>query len=156
MLINDRPEMQTWQRTLRSCFLTSLVEFRSAAAEKKSEMSQQISGQIGFPIRPKNTNLVDDVEIPVLPHIKFRWIPFRDYREEVEHVSANKRPGDVSWFSDWPEKHKLGSGRWILASCQVLMNSVQRLQRRSRKCPSQSEARAAILVFRSARKTQTW
>ena len=50
----------------------------------------------------------------------------------------------------------LGRGRLDLASCQVSLNSVQWFQRRSRKCLSQSEARAAILFFRSARKTQTW
>ena len=72
-------------------------------------MSQPIRGQGGhlvFPIGPKNTNLVEDVEILL--------------------------PGQVS------------------------LNSVQGFQRRSRKCLSQSEARAAILFFRSARKTQTW
>ena len=58
------------------------------------------------------------------------------------------------YSSAW--KHKLGRRRWDLASCQVSFNSVQRFQRRRRKCPSQSEARAAILFFRSARKTQTW
>ena len=56
-------------------------------------------------------------------------------------------------FSDRPEKHKLGRGRWYLVFCQVSLNSVQRFQRRSRKCLSKSEARAAILFFRSARKT---
>ena len=45
------------------------------------------------------------------------------------------------------EKHQLGIGCWDLASCQVSLNSVQWLQRRSRKCQSQSEARAAILIF---------
>ena len=59
-------------------------------------------------------------------------------------------------FPIGPKKHKLGRGRWDLASCQVSLNSVQRFQRRSRKCLSQSETRAAILFFRSARKTQTW
>ena len=54
-----------------------------------------------FPIGPKNTNLVDDVEI-LLP-IKFRWIR------------------GISW-----------------------------------KVLSKSDARAAFIVFRSARKTQTW
>ena len=44
-------------------------------------------------------------------------------------------------------KHKLDIGR------EVLLNFVQWLQR-SRKCISHSEARVAILVFRSARKTQ--
>ena len=65
-------------------------------------------------------------------------------------------PGRPSFFSDRPEKHKLGRGRWDLASCQVSLNSVQRFQRRSRKCLSQSEASLAILFFQSARETQTW
>ena len=105
-------------------------------------------------IDPKNTNLVEDVEI-LLP-VKFRWIPFSGFRGEVENVSANQRPGWPSCFSDRPEKHKLGRGRWDLASYQVSLNSIQRFQRRSRKCLSQSEASAAILFFRSAWKTQTW
>ena len=143
--------------TLRSCFLSSFVEFCSAVSEEKSEMSQTIRGQGGhlvFLIGPKNTNLVENVEI-LLP-VKFRWIPFSGFRGEVENVSANQRPGWPSCFTDRPEKHKLGRGRWNLASCQVSLNSVQRFQRRSRKCLSQSEARAAILFFWSARKTQTW
>ena len=109
-------------------------------------MSQPIRGHGGhlvFPIGPKNTNLVEDVEI--LLSVKFPWIPFSGFRGEVENVSANERPGRPSCFSDRPEKHKLGRGRWDLASCQVSLNSVQRFQRRSRKCISQSEARAAIL-----------
>ena len=120
------------------------------------EMSQPIRGQGGhlvFPIGPKNVNLVEDIEI-LLP-VKFHWIPFSGFRE-VENVSANQRPGRPSCFSDRSEKHKLGRGRWDLASCQVSLNSIQPFQRRSRKCLSQSEARAAILFFRSARKTQTW
>ena len=67
--------------------------------------------------------------------------------------SEARRP---SCFSDRPEKHKLGRGRWDLASCQDSLNSVQRFLQRSRKCLSQSEVGAAILFFRSARKTQTW
>ena len=136
------------------------VKFRwipFSGSEEKSKMSQPIRGQGGhlvFPISPKNTNLVEDVEI-LLP-VKFLWIPFSGFREEVENVSANQRPGRTSCFSDRPEKHKRGRGRWDLASCQVSLNSVQWFQRRSPKCLSQSEARAAFLFFRSARKTQTW
>ena len=48
-----------------------------------------------------------------------------------------------------PEKHKLDGGRWDLAYCQVLLNSLQQFQRRSRKCLGQSEGRA---FFRSAQK----
>ena len=148
---------KTWYKTLRSCFLSSFLEFRSAVSEKKSKISQPIRGQDGHlvsPIGPKNTNLVEDVEI-LLP-VKFRWIPFSGLRGEVENVSANQRPGRPSCFSDRPKKHKLGRGRWDLAFCQVSLNSVQRFQRRSWKCLSQSEARAAILFYGSARKTQTW
>ena len=107
-----------------------------------------------FPIGPENTNLVADVGI--LFSIKFHWIAFSGFRGEVENVSANQRPGRPSCFSNGPKKHKLGRGRWDLASSQVSLNSVQRFQKRSRKCLSQSEAGAATLFFRSARKTQTW
>ena len=57
---------------LRSCFLSSFVEFRSAVAEEKSTMSQPIRGQSGrlvFPIGRKNTNWVENLEI-LLP-VKF-------------------------------------------------------------------------------------
>ena len=89
---------------LRSCFLSSFVEFCSAVSEKRSKMSQPIRGWGGhlvFPISPKNTNLVEEIEI-LLP-VKFRWIPFSGFREEVENVSANQRPGRPSYFSDRPK-----------------------------------------------------
>ena len=86
--------------TLRSCFQSSFVEFRSAVSEEKSKMYRPIRGQGA---------------------ILFLW-------------SA--------------QKHKLGRGRWDLASCQVLLNSVLQFQRKSRKCLSQSEARAAIFSNR--------
>ena len=120
---------------LRSCFLWNFVKFHSAVSEEKSKMSQPIRGQGGHLvclIGPKNSNLVEDVEI-LLP-VKFRWIPFSGFRGEVENVSANQRPGRPSCFSDRPEKHKPGRGGWDLASCKVWLNSVQQFQRRSRKC----------------------
>ena len=111
--------------------------------------NQRPGGHLVFPMGPKNTKLVEDVEILLL--VKFRWIPCSRFRGEVENVSANQRPGRPSCFSDRIEKHKIGRGRWELASCQVSLNSVQPFQR-SRKSLSQSEARAAILFFRSAQK----
>ena len=65
--------------------------------------------------------------------VKFRSAVFFG---EVENISANKRPGDHLCFQDRPEKHKLGRGRWVLSSCQILSNSVQRFPTRSRKCLS--------------------
>ena len=71
---------------------------------------------------PKNMacmNLVEDVEI-LLP-VKFHWILFSGFREEVENVLANQRlGGGASWFFDLPEKHKLRRGCWDLSSCQML------------------------------------
>ena len=93
-------------------------------------------------------------DVQFLFPVKFRWIRFSGLRGEVENVAANQRPGWPSCFSDWPKKHKFGRGRWQLASCQLSLNSVQRFQRRSRKYLSKSEARAAILFFRSAQKSQ--
>ena len=87
------------------------MEFRSTVSEQKSKMSQPIRGQGGhfvFPIDPKNTNLVEDIEI-LLP-VKFRGILVNGFRGEVENVSANHRPGQPSCFSDRLEKHKLGRG----------------------------------------------
>ena len=97
-----------------------------------------------------------------------RWILFGRFREEVENVSANQRPWRPSCFSDRPEKHKLSKRRiksCFLASF-VQFNSLIDLNIiyfnfamkkdllvsvRSRKCLSQSEARAAILFYQSAR-----
>ena len=78
-------------------------------------MSQPIRGQGGylvFMISPKNVSLVEDVEI-LLP-VKFCWILFKGFRRKVENVSVNHRPGRPFCFSDPPEKHKLGRGRWDL------------------------------------------
>ena len=139
--------------------------------------NQPIRGQGGhlvFSYRPKNTNLEEDSRhdsthdttprttaalwrhFLILLPVKFRWIPFSGFRREVENASANQRQGRPSCFSDRHKKHKFGRGRWDLASCQVSLQSVQRLQRRSRKCLSQSAVRVAILFFRSTEKTQTW
>ena len=96
--------------------------------------NQRLGRPACFSDRPENTNLVEGFEI-LLP-VKFRWIPFSGFRGEVENVSANQRLGRPSCFSDLLEKHKLGKGRWDLASCQVSLNSVQPFQRRSRKCLS--------------------
>ena len=137
---------------LASCQV-SLNSFQRFQRRSRKCLSQWwIRGQGGhlvFPIGSKNTNLVEDVEI-LLP-VKFRWILFSGLRE-VENASAYQRPGWQSCFSDRPEKHKLGRRRWDLTYRKISLNSFQRFQRRSRKCISQSEARAAILFFRSARK----
>ena len=81
-------------------------------------------------------------------HISCTWVQCATF--------LRNQPGQPSCFSDQPDKYKLGRGCWDLASYQVSLNSVQPFQKRSRQCLSQSEARAAILLFRSARKTQTW
>ena len=130
------------------------VQWFQRRSRKCLSQSEARAAILFFRLAQKNTNLVKGVEI-LLP-VKFRWIPFSGFRGEVENVSANERPRRPFCFPDRPEKHKLGRGHWDLASCQVSLNSVHQFQRRSQKCLSQSEARAAILFFWSARKTQTW
>ena len=71
-------------------------------------MSQPIRGwgsHLGFPIGPKNMNLVEDIQI-LLP-VKFCQIPLSRFRREIENVSANQRPGWPSCFLDQPDKHEL-------------------------------------------------
>ena len=55
-------------------------------------------------------------------------------------------------FPIGPKNTKLAEDVEILLPCEVSLNSIQLFQRRSRKCLSQSEARAAILFFRSVQK----
>ena len=53
-----------------------------AISEEKSEISQPIRGHgdhLLFPIGPKNTNLVEEVNI-LLP-VKFPWIPFSGFKK---------------------------------------------------------------------------
>ena len=56
---------------------------------------------------PKNTNLVEDVDI-FIP-VKFHLFLISGFRGEVENVSANQRPGRHFFYRH--EKHKLGRGR---------------------------------------------
>ena len=68
-------------------------------AEEKSKISQPTRCQgsrIGFPIDPKNTKAVKDVEI--LLNVKLRSNPLSCCRD-VENVSANQKAGFPSWFS---------------------------------------------------------
>ena len=154
-----RCSLLVWRRsflkkgTPRDLFLPALGRTRGPKGHKSFWQISQ-GGNFCLLIGLKNTNSVEDIEI-LLP-VKFRWIPFSGFREEVENVSANQTPGWPSYFSDRPEKHKIGRGRWDLASCQVSLNSVPRFQTRNQTCLSKSEARAAILFFGLARKTQTW
>ena len=162
-----------------------------------------ICHQLCLLIGPKNTILVEDVDI-LLP-VNFRWIPLSGFRGEVENISANKRPGWPSCFSDWhKKKHKTwqrtlkscflpsfiefrsavseekskmsqpirGKGGHLvfpiglkntiwwrtLRSCfqSSFIQFCSAVLEEKSKCLSQSEARAAILFFWSARKTQTW
>ena len=140
---------------LASCqvSLNSVQRFQRSSRKCLSKSEARVA-ILFFRSARKTTNLIEDIEF--LLSDKFHQFSFNGFIVEVKNVSANQRLGWPSCFSDRPEKHKLGRGLWDLASCQVRLNSVQRFQRRSRNFLSQSEARSAILFFRSARKTQTW
>ena len=141
-LLNQRPRRPSWfynwpenpKRGRRRWDLASckvLLNFPQLFQRRSRKGLRGQDGHLRFQISQKNTNLIEDIQI-LLP-VSFRWIPRSGFREEVENASANKRPGRPSWFSDRPEKHpKLGRGHWDLASCQVLLNCVRRLQKLSK------------------------
>ena len=117
---------------LRSCFLSRLVEFRSAVSEEKSIMSQ--------PIRSQGGHLV----FPMIPKKKQTWqrtlgsyflLSFVEFRSVISEKSKMSQPirgqGDHLVV---PIGHKLGRRHWDLASYEVSLNSVQLFQSRSRKC----------------------
>ena len=161
---NKRPKgpLNVHLGTLKSCFLSSFVEFRTVVSEQKSKMSKPFRGQAAFLIVPKNINLVEDVKI-LLP-VKFHWIPikkssmsqpFRGYGGHLVFLIGPKNTKLVEdveillpvKFRIGPQKHKIGRGRWDLASCQVSLNSVQRFQR-SRKYLSQRPGRPSCFSNR--------
>ena len=103
-------------------------------------MSQSIRGQgnyLVFPIGQKNTNLVEDIEI--LPPVKFRWILFNGLRKKVKSLKVYAgRTEDgggamiIAHVSLASCELKL-EANWIeLASCKVMLKSLQRFWRRSR------------------------
>ena len=97
--------------------------------------------------RPQNTLLIEDIKYLLL--VKFHQIQLSGFRK-VENVSAKQRPGGHLVFPIGPKKkQKHGRRHRVLASFKVSSNSVERFQRRSRKCLSQSEARGTVLFFRS-------
>ena len=106
-----------------------------------------------FFISPKNTNFEEDVEI-LLP-VKFCWILFSGFRGKVENVSANHRPGRPFCFPDPPEKHKLGRGRWDLASYQISSNSFHSFREVANVSANQRPGRPFCFSW-FAWKTQTW
>ena len=80
----------------RTCVLiqASYLRRKQWNIEKSNPRAIQVYGHIVFPIGPKNTNFVEDVEILLL--VKLRWIPLNGFREEVENVSVDQRPGRPS------------------------------------------------------------
>ena len=104
--------------------------------------------------------------------VKFRFFPFSRSREEVENLSANQRPCRPSCFTDRAEKHKLSKRR--IKSCflssfvefhslidlnifhfNFSMKRDSLVSVRSRKCLSQSEARAATCFTNRLEKKPT-
>ena len=146
-------------------------------------MSQPIRGQGGhlvFPIGPKNTNFSTSSTKFVFfgPMGKTRWPPWPligwdifDFSSETAERNSTKldRKQDLNVLYQVcvfraDQKNNMAALAWLAETFSTSplkplnkdsLNSVQRFQRRSWKCLRQSEARAAILFFRSARKTQT-
>ena len=74
-----------------------------------------------FPMGPKITNLVENIEI---------LLPVKQFQRRSQNVLTNQRQERPSCFSDRHEKHTLGRGSWDLTSLRVSLNSVQQFERR--------------------------
>ena len=152
---SDRPEKHKLGRGLWD--LASYQILLNPVQRRSRKMSRPIRGQGGhlvFPISPKNTNLVESFD-NLLP-VKFRWISFSGFRGEVENVSANQRPGRPSCFFLICLKNTyVVEGIESLLPIKFRWIPFSGFRGEVKKCLSQSEARAAILFFRSAPK-KTW
>ena len=115
---------------------------RSRACLSQSEVWAAIF--FFFRSAQKNTNLEENVDI-LLPVKCCRFL-VSGFKGEVEYVAANQRLGQPSCFSYRPEKHKLCRWRWDIASCWVLLNSVQKFKVRSRNV-SANQRRSGHLDF---------
>ena len=80
--------------------------------------------------------------------IKFRSMVPEEWSKMFQPIRCQ---GGHLCFLIGPKNHRLDRQCWVLASCLVLSNSAQQLQR-SQTYRNQTEARAAIVVLRSARK----
>ena len=129
-------------------FKISWILFRGLRGNVENVSANQRpgGGGGGGPIGPKDTNLVEDVEI-LLP-VKFCWMPFSDFRGE-ENVSANQRPGRPSCFPTDPKNTNLEEDTEILS---IFVEFPSAVSEEKSNIFSQSEARPAILFFQSARK----
>ena len=110
-----------WDLASCKASLNSVQRFQRRSRKCLSQSDARAGGHLVFLISPKNTNLIEDVEI-LLP-VKFCWIPLRGFRGVVKNVSANQRLGRPFCFSDQHE-HTLCRGCWDFASCQVSLNSI--------------------------------
>ena len=106
-LFSDQPEkhklLGRWDCVPCQVLLNSVQQFQRISRKHLSQSREPIRV---FTLSPKNTNVIEDVDtlIPVHSH----WILFASYREEVENVSATRRPGRPIGLSDQHQKHKLG------------------------------------------------
>ena len=76
--------------------------------------------------------------------------------EKSKNVSANQRPGQPSWISDQHKNTSFIEDIEDLLAVKFRQNLFGYFGEEVKKCFSQSEARTAILDFRSAQKSQTW
>ena len=107
-----------------TCILSHFIEFHSAVAVKKLNIAQLFRGHGNdlcfFFIGPKNTNLVEEVEILASYQDKlnsvYKWLT----RRSISKIYRPIRGQDSHLVSNQLENR----GCWHLATCQVSLNFV--------------------------------
>ena len=138
---------------LASCQVSLNLVQRSRRRSRNVSANQRLGGHLFPPIDPKNTNLLEGVEI--LRPVKFCWIPFSGFRGEIENASANHRPGGYLVPPIDPKNTN------VIEDVEILLpvNFVEFHSSVSEEKPRMSQpirSRVAILFFQSAGKTQPW
>ena len=143
---------------LRSCFLSSFIEFLSAVSEEKSKnvsANQRPGQQSCFSDRPEKHKLgrghwdLASCQVSLNSVEQFQ-------RRSRKMSQPNRGKGRHLVFPIGPKNTNLVEDVNILLPVKFHWILLSSFRGEVEKCLSQTEARAAILFFRLARKTQTW
>ena len=88
-------EFMTFMFLVGSAIL-SLVEFCSAFSEEKSKISQPIRRHFVFPISPKNTNLVEDVEFLLPGEVSLNSVQGFQRSRKCGKLTTDRRTTDIA------------------------------------------------------------
>ena len=157
LLVNNRPETRSYMYVGDVEILLPVkfywIPFSSCRDIIKVKLPQPIvdqGGHFGFPIGTKTQILLRMLRYRILTSLVELGIE----PTEMSNISANQKSEQPSWSSDRRKNTNVLEGVDILLS--FIFHWIPFSDCREEVKPSQSEAKATVLVFRTALTTQTW